>query len=482
MKKVINKLGFLVFMVICSSPVFGQIELSLRFQESDSKYHVYLRPTADPAAVPNSFLTDGSSQITLTALTGNTTISNITSVSPASSWNLITTTRNAGDVGSGAPTGTDFFVFAPSGDFSTLSYASGVEVELFNFSISGDCAAPGAAYGILPSGSQTAEGGTLNIGTYYSVVGYAGGLGTSHFSGTYTMESACDIDGDGVPNHDDVCPLTPGFPGNGCPAVALSPKAFLQGASTEITQPFTLLSSGLMRDVLRSSSLIPTTEPYTGLGFTQVNTAGTIDPSVLSVTGANAVVDWVVVELRLAADLDSIVARQPALLQRDGDIVDTDGVSPVSISVEAGSYVVGILHRNHLPIYGVASVALSNLPTSIDLTSITLVGTQPAAVINGANYMWAGNANRNGTVIAQGAGSDRSVVSAAVTGAVGNTNALVTFILQGYVSSDVNLDGRAIAQGANADNTYILNVVLGHPGNASNLSTYIVQQQIPSQP
>ena len=96
--------------------------------------------------------------------------------------------------------------------------------------------------------------------------------------------------------------------------------------------------------------------------------------------------------------------------------------------------------------------------------------------------MWAGDANRNGTVISQGAGSDRSTVSAAVTSAPGNTNSVATFIRQGYLSTDINLDGRVIAQGANADNTYILNVVLGHPGNSSNLSTYIVQQQIPVTP
>jgi len=482
MKSTMNSIWISLFCLLIALPSMAQIELSLRYVESDNKYHVYLRPTANPASVPNQFLTDGSSQITVTALNGNTAISNVISVSPASSWSLITTSRNSGDTGSGAPAGTDFFVFAPSGDFSSISYASGTEVELFNFSITGDCAAPSAAYGILPSGSQTAESGTLNIGTYYSVAGYSGGLGTSHFSATYNMVSDCDLDGDGVPNHTDNCPLVAGFPVSGCPAVALAPKSFLQGASTEITQPFTLLGTGLMRDALRVNGIIPTTEPYSGLGVSRVDSAGTINPTLFNTTGANAIVDWVLVELRLPSDLDSVVARQPALIQRDGDIVAADGTSPVSIEVEAGTYVVGILHRNHLPIYGSNSVGLSDSTVAVDLTTATLVGTNPAAVISGANYMWAGDANRNGTVISQGAGSDRSTVSAAVTSAPGNTNSVATFIRQGYLSTDINLDGRVIAQGANADNTYILNVVLGHPGNSSNLSTYIVQQQIPVTP
>lgn len=469
-----------VFSLTSLIPSFGQIELSLRYLESDNKYHVYLRPTANPTGT-NAFLTDGSSQITITAGTGNTAISNITSVNPTAAWSLMTTTRNQGDLASGAPAATDFFVFSPGGDFSSITYTSGTEVELFNFSITGDCAGAGAAYDILPSGSQTAEGGTLNIGSYYSVAGYAGGLGTSHFSATYNMVALCDIDGDGVPNHNDNCPLIAGFPISGCPTVALTPKAFLQGASTLLTQPYTLIGDGLMRDVLRTNNIIPTTQPYTALGFTSVNVTGPIaDPAtVFAVTGADAIVDWVLVELRDAATPATVVTRQAGLIQRDGDIVDIDGISPLQIAVEAGNYIVAIRHRNHLGIANAATTTLNHINQAINLTTSTLFGTNPAAEIGGVNYMWAGNANGDTSVIAAGANSDRSTITNAVTTATGNTNALTTFILQGYALTDINLDGRTIAQGINADNTYNLNVVLGHPGNTMAVSNFIVQQRLP---
>lgn len=52
--------------------------------------------------------------------------------------------------------------------------------------------------------------------------------------------------------------------------------------------------SGLMNDALRSLGTFPLTEPYTGLGYTQVGGGGeTIQPAVLSVSGNDAIVDWI---------------------------------------------------------------------------------------------------------------------------------------------------------------------------------------------
>ena len=59
--------------------------------------------------------------------------------------------------------------------------------------------------------------------------------------------------------------------------------------------------TGLMSDALRSSSFVPTTQPYSSLGYTftgALSTSGTIAPGILSYTGNNAIVDWVVLELR----------------------------------------------------------------------------------------------------------------------------------------------------------------------------------------
>ena len=61
MKSTMNSIWISLFCLLIALPSMAQIELSLRYVESDNKYHVYLRPTANPASVPNQFLTDGSS-------------------------------------------------------------------------------------------------------------------------------------------------------------------------------------------------------------------------------------------------------------------------------------------------------------------------------------------------------------------------------------------------------------------------------------
>ncbi len=127
--------------------------------------------------------------------------------------------------------------------------------------------------------------------------------------------------------------------------VSLRLKMFLQGAMYK--SPDTL-----MRDDLRAYGLLPTTEPYTDYAhFLHIGEGGgeTVDPAVFDVTGPQAIVDWVFVEIRNATKKDSIIGTRSALMQRDGDIVDIDGFSPLKFNVvQPGSYNVAIRHRNHL--------------------------------------------------------------------------------------------------------------------------------------
>jgi hypothetical protein len=177
-----------LFLLLTSQFSYAQIGLSLRFLPSDGRYHVYLTPSSDPSGV-NATLTDGSSQITIVSNTGGLlTPTDVVTVGTATTWSLITAARDNGDIASGAPANTDFFVFGPSGNF-TLPYTANQEIELFNFTVSGTCTGDLA---FLPSANQTAAGGTLNIGSYYSVRGFVGGLGTNHFTTTYSMNAPCD--------------------------------------------------------------------------------------------------------------------------------------------------------------------------------------------------------------------------------------------------------------------------------------------------
>ena len=128
--------------------------------------------------------------------------------------------------------------------------------------------------------------------------------------------------------------------------VRVAVKTFLQGNYDAIL--------GSMTDDLRSNSLVPSTEPYslsmspTALALMQ-NANATVGAPELTVTGTDAVVDWVLLEIRDAANPATILASKAALLQRDGDVVDVDGVSAVEFSgINAGTYHVAVKHRNHL--------------------------------------------------------------------------------------------------------------------------------------
>ena len=54
-----------------------------------------------------------------------------------------------------------------------------------------------------------------------------------------------------------------------------------------------------MQDSLRARGLLPLTEPYTALGFAQTGGGGgeSIVAGSFATTGADAIVDWVLVEL-----------------------------------------------------------------------------------------------------------------------------------------------------------------------------------------
>lgn len=137
----------------------------------------------------------------------------------------------------------------------------------------------------------------------------------------------------------------------------VSPKVFLQGPYSAAT--------GVMTDNLRLLNKIPTTEPYdTIAGFTHSG-SGAGETSVASLVGStapasnDAIVDWVFVQLHDASN-GTIVSTRSALLQRDGDIVDTDG-GTLNMAGNSASltYFVSVRHRNHLGVRSKTSTPLT---------------------------------------------------------------------------------------------------------------------------
>lgn len=234
--------------------------------------------------------------------------------------------------------------------------------------------------------------------------------------------------------------------------VTLLPKVWLDGPYHAAT--------GLMRDGLRAASRIPPTEPYTAMGFTHASGGGgeQVSTAVLQVTGPDAIVDWVLVELRSTTAPHNVLATRSALLQRDGDIVGSDGTGPVTFQAAPGSYRVAIRHRNHLGIMTNGNLSLGSEPTVVDLRTTTTAchGTNARKDLGGgAMGMWAGNTVGDDRLLYAGANNDRDPILVVIGGIT------PTSIVSGYYREDVDLSGDVQYTGAGNDRDLILQNIGG---------------------
>lgn len=317
-------------------------------------------------------------------------------------------------------------------------------------------------------------GATINtVGTYVDpsdVTGVEADLRTMTFDGAnWALGTAQDAAANTV-----TAPMT----GNSSQLYAMNrfvlvtPKVFLQGAYNNTT--------GLMNDLLRNSgaysantlpasNVLPSTDPYRAApyntSFTHVNNSvaeAITAPSVFNdlANPENNIVDWVFVELRNISSPTQapVIQTRSVLVQRDGDLVDIDGVSPVYFkNVDAGSYAVSIRHRNHIGMSSNPASALSlNLSNSLyDFTTSAgsgIFGTSGTnyAVQNSRNMLFAGNANSNLNVRFNGASNDKDAV---LTGLSGNAGTSLTNV---YNVGDVNMNRVLRFNGANNDKDFIL--------------------------
>ena len=237
------------------------------------------------------------------------------------------------------------------------------------------------------------------------------------------------------------------------PSVAM--RVFLQG-------PFDT-NTALMHDDLRAAGLIPSTEPYTALGFNYagVGWPDTLDPAIFDATGNDAIVDWVVVDLYPAIDLleghgNAEHYSRPALVQRDGDVVGLDGSSPLVLNMPYGPYHAGVRHRNHLGAFSRFSHPFGASTTTIDFTNWLSTACWGEAMHGDSLFdtnrqLWCGNVNFDLKLRYIGANNDRDPILQAIGGAVPN------LVVSGvYSNADVNMDGKVKYIGAHNDRDPIL--------------------------
>ncbi len=206
----------------------------------------------------------------------------------------------------------------------------------------------------------------------------------------------------------------------------LSMKVFLEGS----------YGSGSLLDDLRMDNLLPTTSPYAD--------GRTCDSSVFNTSDNNAIIDWVWVEFR-EADGTTVAFETSALLQADGDVVDTDGISPLTVSLTTGSYRIMVAHRNHIGVltsnaYNMVSGNQTNIDITSNETQITGGLNGIADMGDGNIALFAGDYNGDGQI----QNTDRSNVEARR----GNS---------GYTDADLDMNGQV----QNSDIQNLLNPNLG---------------------
>ncbi len=178
--------------------------------------------------------------------------------------------------------------------------------------------------------------------------------------------------------------------------------------------------NGTMNTTLRTSNLVPANQPYTASPW---NYSGTEHAASLPPT----VVDWVLVELRTGTSAATMIARRAALLNSNGTVTDTDGVSPLVFpSVLRGTYYAVIRHRNHLPVMSATPVPLDTNSALYDFTADVskYYGSDAKSLAPGVWGMYAGDYSADGFVD--------------VSDYAGPSN---TMFQSGYMQSDLSMDG-----------------------------------------
>ena len=241
----------------------------------------------------------------------------------------------------------------------------------------------------------------------------------------------------------------------------LNSRVLLQGASP---------SAGIMSDGLRTNgNVIPTTEPYRSAPYS----FATLDGGVQEIAAATVfndqastndnLVDWVFVELRNnVTSGSSLVQTRSVFIQKDGDIVDIDGVSPVYFkNLDPNSFTVTVRHRNHLAIStnntGGFFKSLTIAPSaSLDFSTLaagSILGTANTnyANVGGFNMMVGGDVNGNGNVRYTGPSNDKTVL---LTSFLSGNEALV--LSNVYSRGDINMNKIVRYTGPSNDKTYML--------------------------
>ncbi len=286
--------------------------------------------------------------------------------------------------------------------------------------------------------------------------------------------------------------------------LTLKVRVYLAGALVNNGQEESLDGRPLMRDELRASpftgaTYIPTSDPYTfqptlfqtaiqdsfgHVGAGMMSLLQTIgDPStVFGVTGSDAIVDWVYLELRDKTDDGNVISTRAGLVQRDGDVVDLDGFSGVRVpGVIVDDYYVVVRHRNHLGAMVANPQTPQQLAELVDFTdpakpmfdfgtnrnALDYTGLSQDAIIM-PNYLalWGGNWDGSRKVKYDNPDDDLNTLFFDVLGYPTNAQGNINYdFAYGYLQGDYDLNGKSKYDNPNDDKNYLFLTVLQYPLN-----------------
>ncbi len=271
-----------------------------------------------------------------------------------------------------------------------------------------------------------------------------------------------------------------------------------------------LMRDNLRRNPITEANYLPSSDPFSHrFGYVDVaarfNKVGpganplyqTIPnpEAVFSVSGSNAIVDWIFVELRDKNDKTKVLATRSGLLQRDGDIVDLDGKSGLTFEgVAADNYYVTIKHYKHFGVMSKYALSFEQLTTLVDFTSpnfptfdygtshpsgVNYTGLAQNTIINGIKVMWAGDFDGNGLIKLTSPDDDLSYLQMMVLTFPDNTEMMSNYAgAYGYSTADYDMNGLVKLDNPDDDMSFLTATVLLYDLNttlASNFALFIEQ-------
>lgn len=229
-------------------------------------------------------------------------------------------------------------------------------------------------------------------------------------------------------------------------------KVLLQGPYDTATKKMNAALNSL--GILQAQA---NTQPYNSAPF---NYAGAESVGAGFFAAHPDIVDWILIDVRDPNAPSTILTSRAAFVKQDGTLVDTNGTNTRIFfpGIAAGTYHVGIRHRNHLAVRTAFPLDFNCNLICFDFTTASAKAFKKEAYTSTVQTgtVWAmrgGDANGNKLTSYNGSSNDKNAVLAKV-GLIMPNN-----IVTGYYREDVNMDGYVRYNGAANDKNVILAIV-----------------------